>query len=436
MPRSLTIEKDWLDQPSASDALERRTWACLRIEAAGLSVTRLWDAGADTERTGLYIPTFPLAAWIVENWWTLLYEPIRGERLPPPDGLSQCAWYRRHCLRCADSDLLLPRAFIYGDADDVCIQWQADDVAYPHMPGRFIESGFTRVARTAVENELREFVTAVLGRAGSLHDSRVLALRDNWNAICTAEAAEAAFCQAAGRMGLDPYQCQSWDPALTQLLESEMADKVNTPLVADFLEAVNMRDAIASWHWVADTTTEFDLHPAPRRQPHPIAPRLTAAATGYALAHEVRLQAGLGEMNAVGNVGDIAGHLGVGRFIFQPRNQSPSASIKATVGWQTADHLLVVGPELREENQRFLEARGLYQGRLANSRGPRLVTSAHTWDQQTARAFAAELLAPRAAMVERMPTTDAAVEALAREYRVSTRVIEHQLENAGIDVWA
>ncbi len=436
MPKSLTIDRDWLDQPSATDALTRRTWACLRIQAAGLSVTRLWDTVADTERTGLYIPAFPLAVWIVENWWPLLYEPIRSERLPPPDGLSQRSWYRRHCLRCADSDLLLPRAFFYSDGRDICIQWQADEAAYPHMPGRFVESGFVRAARATVENELREFVSAVLGRAGALDDSRVWALRENWQAISGAQSAEAAFCRAAGRMGLDPYQCESWEPELAQLLESEVADKADTPLVADFLEAVETHHAVGAWRWVAGTAAELDLDSAPRQRPIRITPRLTAAATGYALAQEVRLHVGLGERDSVRSLGDIAGRLGIGDFKFQPRNHLPGATIKAAVGWIDPDHLLVTGPELREENRRFLEARGLYQGIFAGSQGARLVTSAHTWDQQTARAFAAELLAPRAALLERRPTTDTDVEAFAREYRVSARVIEHQLENAGIDVAA
>jgi Zn-dependent peptidase ImmA (M78 family) len=89
-----------------------------------------------------------------------------------------------------------------------------------------------------------------------------------------------------------------------------------------------------------------------------------------------------------------------------------------------------------------LQARGLYHAAFTCHGGPRLITRAHTWDQQAARAFAAELLAPRADLVERW-LPDAAPEEhqdlvahLAREYEVDPRVVHLQLENAGISAEA
>ena len=62
------------------------------------------------------------------------------------------------------------------------------------------------------------------------------------------------------------------------------------------------------------------------------------------------------------------------------------------------------------------------------------MTRAFTWDQQASRAFAAELLAPQAALIARAPgnADPSKVEELAKEFGASTVLIEKQLENAGV----
>jgi Zn-dependent peptidase ImmA (M78 family) len=99
-----------------------------------------------------------------------------------------------------------------------------------------------------------------------------------------------------------------------------------------------------------------------------------------------------------------------------------------------AEKLLVESRPLRENSLRFLSARGLYHALFACDRSERLVTDAYTWDQQVSRAFAAEFLAPQAALTARTGsrTDHSRVEELAREFGASTMVIEKQLENAGV----
>jgi len=98
---------------------------------------------------------------------------------------------------------------------------------------------------------------------------------------------------------------------------------------------------------------------------------------------------------------------------------------------------VIAGPRpSRTDTQRFLDARGLYHGLFTCDSSQRLVTRAYTWDQEASRAFAAELLAPRAALTARTPerADHAAVEQLAREFAASTKVVENQLENAGVTI--
>lgn len=442
MSRSISVDCEWFDQPAARDLVERRTWGSLRISAAGRSVTRWWDRAAQAERTGIDIPVFALAEWLVANWWALLYEPSRSEDIPPPSidlWPSQRAWLRRHCLRGADSGLMLPRVCLYNDGRGLGVFWSADDQdAYPHMPGYFVEFGLVSVPREEVRRDLSEFVAKVLSRVEDLADERVKNLRENWNAILGADAAESAFCCAAGRMGLDPYDSESWDRALLDLIESQIGDDPDTPLVADFLESAEIRTAPEAWKWIVHAEESLGLAEAPRSVA--LARHCGDAATcGYDLARQVRAQAGLGEHQALRNVSDASNALGIESFAFVEHNHLPTRRFNAAVGWRDNREAVIAGPRPpRDGDRRFLEARGLYHAAVACDRGPRLVTKAHTWDQQVSRAFAAELLAPSAALVARTEPREndmgSLIQTLADEYAVSTRVIEHQLENAGIDI--
>jgi hypothetical protein len=64
----------------------------------------------------------------------------------------------------------------------------------------------------------------------------------------------------------------------------------------------------------------------------------------------------------------------------------------------------------------------------------RLLTSSVTPPQRAARAFAAELLAPAAALAKRVSgrLNDEDVEDLAAEFAVNPQVLLHQVENHGL----
>ena len=64
----------------------------------------------------------------------------------------------------------------------------------------------------------------------------------------------------------------------------------------------------------------------------------------------------------------------------------------------------------------------------------RLLTRANDWQQSASRAFAAELLAPAAALSGRLANACAWDQQgqLADEFQVSPMVIAHQIENHGL----
>jgi hypothetical protein len=98
--------------------------------------------------------------------------------------------------------------------------------------------------------------------------------------------------------------------------------------------------------------------------------------------------------------------------------------------------LRLAGLQRGVQNRRFLLARALHHGEFATtSDSPsRLLTRGHDWLQAASRAFAAEILAPAAALAARLDKSSSweDEDALAAEFDVSSMVIAHQLQNHGL----
>lgn len=447
MSRSLSFECEWIDQPAAADPLERRTWAGVRIHAAGRAVTRFWDRNSLSENVSIYIPAFPLAKWTVENWWTLLYEPGRSDEIPlaeasPP--YNQKAWIRRHCLRAAEAGLLLPRAFLYSDGRGVCANWFADEPgAYARMPGEFLDEGLVRLDFADAEEGLRVFIRQVVDRLDGINEPRAAKFLDDWNAIVDAEYDERAFCRAAGRLGLDPYRVSEWPDGVLELIEDDVSDDVGSSIAADFLEAIDVRKGIgaatpsAVWRWARATGSSLDLRASPSAIAEPSFVGHPAK-NAYRIAQDIRRTLDAAGHGPLAELSAVTEKMRIPGLKFESRNHLVSRNVHAAVGWQNGRNPVIAGPAMANDaNKRFLEARALYLATFGCQAGPRLVTTAHTWDQKASRAFAAELLAPQAELVARVEQAEstealnAAVATLAAEYNVSSKVIEHQLENAG-----
>jgi hypothetical protein len=434
---SLSLECDPVSQPDASDPVERLTWCMLRIRVAGRTVTRVWDQSLQQERSFLYVPAFPIAEWIVNNWWILLNEPCPTPEVPRPSRF-QLPWIKQHCLRCADSGLLLPALYLFNDGRGIGVEWQADTRdSLPHMPGELVDSNRDHLDSIVTQNALSEFVNSVLARVKELDEERVKTTLATWDAIRMADSDEAKFCIAAGRLGIDPYDPAQMPDDLASFLESSLGDP-EQPLVRDLTEAADPGAIVDQWSWVQGTSNAYHLGPSPGSKIAP--PPVTASpfAYGYRLAARVREAAGLSPKQPVPSLLEIARRAAHVDLETPHQNHVPGRKLRAVVGWKPNGAIVIAGPPpLRRDTQRFLDARGLYHGLFACAFSQRLLTRAYTWDQQASRAFAAELLAPRAALTIDTPeqvVDHAAAERLAQEFDVSTKVIENQPENAGVAV--
>lgn len=232
MSKSLLFECDPIDQPAAADPVERRTWCAMRIRIGQRCVSRVWDKSLQTERTSLYLPAFPVAEWITRHWWSLMNELCPSERVPirvvNPTYMS---WTKRHCLRSADSALLLPALYLFHDGQSLCAEWQPDrQAAMPNMPGEFVSSGSEQLGSHATEESLAQFVNETLSRVQGVDDDRVRHMTKQWRAIQGVGDEERGFCTLAGRMGLDPYDPDETTDELARFFEDAML-RPDDPLV-------------------------------------------------------------------------------------------------------------------------------------------------------------------------------------------------------------
>jgi hypothetical protein len=373
------------------------------------------------------------------NWWALLNEPCRKELPPSPQALwteREQAWLQRHCLRSAESGLFLPRLSIWNNGRFLGANWVADaDNSYLTMPGTFLYGSLAAIDVHEGEDALRSFVGTVLRWIEDSDDPRAVRLRDNWQTIVNADPEEVAFCQAAGRMGLDPYDMSSWSAGLVELLE--MLSAANPPpIVTDFLSSAAAEDATPLWNWVDQVQQAGKLGPATKPPPLPLEPDVYAGGqAGVTAAHRLRQQ--LGIATPLSSVEDVANEIGLGPIVFEDYDHLPRGSIRAAVGWQAGGKAVVLGPKPSStESQRFLLARALFHATFICQRGARLITRSHDWDQQASRGFAAELLAPRAALAAAIPADldedeqADAISGLAETYRVHPELIRRQLQNA------
>ncbi|MGA2259423.1 MAG: hypothetical protein ABSG53_32515 [Thermoguttaceae bacterium] len=331
---------------------------------------------------------------------------------------------------------MLPALYLFHDGQSLRAEWQSDiPGSMPNMPGEFIADGTEQLEADFTQESLATFVNDCLNRVARVTDSRVYQLAEQWKAIQGADVEEQHFCTLAGRMGIDPYDDREMTEELVRFLEQANAED---PLVRDLTEVAHHEFVVEQWSWLTRVVAELGLGPNPVDLPFDIPSRgLSPPLFGYELASKVRAQARISPVSPLDSVEAVAPYATGKTLRFEDRNHAPGEGIRAIVG-RSAGDIVCAGPTPpRADSKRFLIARSLYHAIVTTHTSQRLVTAAYSWEQKASRAFAAELLAPRQALAQRISTSGAdsgAIETLSREFDTSTIVIENQLENAGISL--
>jgi len=435
----MKFELEWQAAPGVRDAALAATWARLGLKAGDICITEAVDLCSDSRRTGIYGPLFPLVEWLVEHWWHLLHEPAPcapapGGRLAPQ---WMTPWIQRHNLLAAREGGALPDLTIMRDGDDLLLQWEPDPATSDAVRLRFVGKGHFRMSERAFGNAAGAFIETVLARlaeklSGNEDVERVASA---WNAVRTADYEESALCRSLAAMGVDPY-----DPAeATDSLMGVVAQairKLPEGVLPDFFEGSDPKSLSGNLQWVETVRPDLLCTPGgvvrfPTVEPT-TAP--TAHETGYLAARRVRKDL-LGMKNDA-PIADLPqmmeSRLGWTRGCMKA---APGETIfEGMVGIDKIGSApVLIVPDQRNENaERFRLARAAFYPVSKNLGAfARLLTRSATHHQRAARAFAAELLAPAAALANRVSSrvSEQEVEMLAADYRVSQQDIVHQIEN-------
>lgn len=442
-----SIDVEWLDAPGIDDIVDAALWARLEIAAKGIDgtdvvLTAALDSTTRQVRKGIYGSLYPLARWVADSYWNLLWEiprtprPMSGRDSARIDWLRP--WVQRHCLLAAREGFSLPDLTIARDGAHMVISAYPDggSQAATRRPVSFITAAFLRVDRRSVDAALRGFMDTVLERLRGVDHPDVQRLRADWSATIEADQGEVQLCTWAARLGLDPYDEEALDDRLVEFFEDHLVrlpDGLRTDLLDAAIGGPELAGAVT---WLERNTGRLHGLPEPGRVESKAVAR-TAHETGYSRARSLRKELGLGagDGNIVGVVGSAFG------FDFS-REREPATPVpeplESLVGANGAQAPLLVGEQLAHEPRSFRWARGLYLWRFGYLRdGPRLLTRSHERLQREGRAFAAEFLAPAAALrrhIRRGSVDEQEVTDLASTFNVSPILIRHQIENHGLAV--
>lgn len=118
---TLSFGLAWLPV-NADSQRERATFASLTIIAGTerVPVTEVDDVIAQTVRRDIRVPSFPLAEWLIVNWWRLRWEP-RVDKI-------SSSWLRAHSLSAVSPDVPWPALHFTSDGAFVHLEARAERI--------------------------------------------------------------------------------------------------------------------------------------------------------------------------------------------------------------------------------------------------------------------------------------------------------------------
>lgn len=437
---------EWQDAPGVKDVTLAATWARLEIRIGDSVVTELVDSKSGSHRTGVFGSVFPLAEWVVENWWFLLNEPCRVA--PVPCGRQakpwMADWSHRHCLLSAREGGSLPDLTVFRDEELAIALWGPDPEWGLVSPVRFIGQGQAGIPLDDVRRALIGLVQSTIDRLDnrSVVGPDVDRLLASWNAIAASEQTENDLCHSLAVLGVDPYDP---GPDSNEILEIIAKITSSLPLLLreDLLAGTRPPDLRSNAAWVESVRRSLASNGSMSGLDSMFPGSLVderAFETGYNFARVARQKlSGLTPSEPIADL-DSA----VRSFVPWPLSvsvcqpQLRDTGLDALVGNSGDGAAVLLVPSSRSETaNRFRLARGLFcvLSRAIES-SPRLLTPAATRLQRASRAFAAEFLLPAEALRDRVGglVRQEEVDEVAAEYEVNTLVVRYQIDNHGLGV--
>ena len=422
----ITFETDWVPAEGIKAPELAATWASLLIRVDDSVVTGVVDRRAQTVRDRVYLPLYPLAESLVTNWWFLLHEvgnPVKND---------DDAFRRRHALVSARDGYAFPKLQIASSGARTVLAWSPESLRWAKLD--YQGGDQVSVDTNAFRESCAELVDRVVRRLVSCGIDGTF-LQEEWAAVQAADEHESRFCRTAAGLGWDPYALDDAQreavARLEDVLDESILQEAIAVLDAEYLEAETT--AIAAAVQPGNGT------PLPLEHVRAVGTQPTVRGdspwlAGYALARDLRRQLGLdgAPLPTMETLGDALRENPDSLVeATRPRDLGAADLLNGVVTCNEGDLPTFALRRGRESNRRFHFCRGLAEI-LTSPGSPALLTRAQSDRQQRSRAFAAEFLAPAAALQAKAPRPildEEDVDELAAEFGVSPWLIAHQIEN-------
>ena len=193
----LVLKPHWIEFAGTGEPALDHTFAYVDIQFDGKSILSIVDKRARSANDRLLVPLYPLAEWVAARWWALIREPlVPGRKAPFQEYLT------RHSFRFAGDGFAFPDLRILPEGAVSLIQWRPLTTLFQSVD--FISQGEAYLPGEDTEQFLADLVNIVLTRLESEGITKTW-LAEEWAAINVQTGDAAAFCAAAGTLGLDPF---------------------------------------------------------------------------------------------------------------------------------------------------------------------------------------------------------------------------------------
>lgn len=377
----------------ATPSVDEHTRARLEILLGSTNLTEFETLEFHEHSDHIEIPTYYLAEWLAENWWAVLNEPRKSE--DEQDGFGEAEDYpSRHSFITAQQGFALPAISIVPNGR--AIQVLCHSRVVPFADVRFLRSASLMMRTSDVEATLRGFIAQAVESLQSAGIEET-DLQVAWEAVTRTNEDEVPYCRMVGALGLSPYtEHPSIDRWLFDVAEQAGEDLAyDLCLVArpDTLED-HARSAIQAAAASLDATPA-DISSLLQIQLPSDSFVTPAWKRGVQTAKLVRERLHIADDDPKGGSKFFESiGMGVEGAISETEMETEARAPIVGAVTRDAEEVRVGMLQRTKAQRRFAAARGIFVAWNSNAKCGRLLTKAVTRDQQSSRAFAAEMLAP------------------------------------------
>lgn len=430
-----SISCEWIDRQGGILDEYEATFSRFSLQSNNICLTQVHDVEQNS-RPYIYIPAYPVAEWLVFNWWSLFHEVEN----PLKRSLDLSS---RHNLISGSDGYAVPNMIFYPQGEEIRIVCVGRNNDFSGLVFENKNHVFSFPYKK-IQNSFSAFIEATISR---LKEKNILntQLEKRWQLISHISAEEECFATVCGMLGLDPFDV---DNDISEKIIN-IYERLHEDTIEDFFSMATVESIVEQ----EKINRKFFEHARPQAILFELA-RFKESITknnrhkqnltslkpwerGYRLARACRKYFCI--TNTISTPSDMLKTLdsapgniqNIYKEVIYPGGKFTGKSIFSSFRHEDGK----LGFSLLKassQQQNFYLARAIYSY-LASNDTYRIITPAYTAFQQESRAFGAEFLVPSAQIKKKLRHRRTLIfediEELAQEYNVSSEIIRYQIKN-------